>query len=84
MKEKLLLWDGVDSSFAKLVSNLLLRYSDIDNYLVDTTVRKRALQFLKYGIFKEKVCHVTFDCRLWRKKLCKNAVRSHFLINSDF
>ena len=40
MKEKLLLWDGVDSPLAKLVYNLLLRYSDIYNYLVDTTIRK--------------------------------------------
>ena len=55
MKEKLLLWDGIDSLLAKLVYNLLFRYKDIYNYLVDTTIRRGALQFLKYGIFKEKV-----------------------------
>ena len=52
MKEKLLLWDGVDSPSAKLVYNLLLRYSD---YLEDTTTGRGALQFLQYGKFKEKV-----------------------------
>ena len=55
MKEKLLLWDSVDSPLAKLVYNLLLRYNDIYNYLEDTTIRKGSLQFLQYGIFKEKV-----------------------------
>ena len=40
MKEKLLLLDGVDSPLAKLVYNLLFRYNDIYNYLVDTTIRK--------------------------------------------
>ena len=43
MKEKLLLWDGVHSPLAKLVYNLLLRYSDIYNYLKDTTIRKGGL-----------------------------------------
>ena len=56
MKEKLLLWDGVDSPWAKLVYNLLLGYSDISNYLADIQLSERgALQFLQYGIFKEKV-----------------------------
>ena len=68
MKEKLLLWDGVDSPLAKLVSNLLLRYSDIYNYLEDKTIRKGALQFFQYVTLRKKSMSCDFRLSSVEKK----------------
>ena len=69
MKEKLLLWDGVDSPLAKLVYNLLLRYSDIYNYLWEYNYQKGGLfNSFNMAYFRKKSMSCDFRLSCVKKK----------------